>query len=396
MTKKKKAKPELKVVFDTSVLFTTVAYELLRSEVKELIKSNSQHPDLSIKWHFPTVVMEERQYQMQRAAFGLLPSVTKLEKLLGHNLNITENILTKRVNEAVEEQLSELGILTLDIETSKVDWKSIIQRALYRHPPFEPGEKEKGFRDSLIAETFLQLVQQSPTTPSVCRLAIVTNDDLLSEYIKSRTKDAKNVRVLSTVNELESLINTLVSKVTEEFIADIKEKVSKYIFEKGNKASLYYKENIGNKILTSYGEELNAVSIAGLLRENGSWGIYDPVFVKKERQRTFWTTQISVDATLYEYELPLTPSASSLGIPTTNANIIGPRLGGILGQPFEQKGLPTLGGILGQPPEPIRRNVATGKSKFEVRWSVGVTQTKRLTSPHIEEIKFIATKWEEE
>ena len=45
MAKSKRAKPELKVVFETSVLFTKVAYELLRSEVKELIESNSQHPE---------------------------------------------------------------------------------------------------------------------------------------------------------------------------------------------------------------------------------------------------------------------------------------------------------------------------------------------------------------
>ena len=394
MTKKKKAKPELKVVFDTSVLFTTVAYELLRSEVREFIESNSQHSDLSIKWYLPTIVVGERQYQMQRAAFGLLLSVTKLEKLLGHNLNITENILIKRVNEAVEEQLSKLGILTLDIVTSKVDWKSIIQRALYRHPPFEPGEKEKGFRDSLIAETFLQLVQQSPTTPSVCRLAIVTNDGLLSEYVKLSTKDAKNVRVLSTVNELESLINTLVSNVTEGFIADIKEKVSKYFFEKGNKAGLYYKENIEDKIIKSYGKELNAVSIAGLLRENGSWWIYDPVFVKKERQRTFWTTQISVDATLYKYESPLTLTPSPYTITPLSGIIIGQQ------KPPSVVGSSPLGPSLLSPsltpPKTKRVDVATGKSKFEVRWSVRVTQTKKLTSPHIEEIKFIATKWEEE
>jgi len=93
MSKKKKSKPKLFVVFDTSVLFTQVAYNLVRSEVRQLIEMNSQHSDLSIKWYLPSIVIDERRYQMQNKAFELLPSIEKLEKLLGHNLNITKDIL---------------------------------------------------------------------------------------------------------------------------------------------------------------------------------------------------------------------------------------------------------------------------------------------------------------
>jgi len=76
MAKSKRAKPELKVVFETSALWTKVAYELLSSEVRKLIELNSQHSDLSIKWYLPSVVVDERRYQMQCAALELLPSVT--------------------------------------------------------------------------------------------------------------------------------------------------------------------------------------------------------------------------------------------------------------------------------------------------------------------------------
>ncbi len=98
MAKSKRAKPELKVVFETSALFTKVAYEILSSEVRKLIESNSQHSDLSVKWYLPSIVIGERRYQMRCAAFELLHYVTKLEKLIGQNINITEDILIKRVN----------------------------------------------------------------------------------------------------------------------------------------------------------------------------------------------------------------------------------------------------------------------------------------------------------
>ena len=121
MAKKKKSKPKLLVVFDTSVLFDRVAYNLMQSEVRQLIEMNSRHPDLSIKWCFPGIVIDERRYQMQNKAFELLPSIEKLEKLLGHNLNITKDILVNRVDAAIDKQLDELNISTLNIDTVKVD-----------------------------------------------------------------------------------------------------------------------------------------------------------------------------------------------------------------------------------------------------------------------------------
>jgi hypothetical protein len=392
MAKKKRAKPKLMVVFDTNVLYTKVAYELLRREVKELIESNSQHPDLNIKWYLPSVVVDERRYQMQGAAFKLLPSVTELERLLSHNLNITEDILKIRVNDAIEKQLSELGILTLDIDTSQVDWKSKINRAVYRLSPFEPGDKEKGFRDSLIADTFLQLVSQSPTTPSICRLAFVSNDGSLSEYVNSTTNEAKNVRILSAVSELESLINTLVSEATEEFIADIKERITNYFFETENKTGLFFEEKINDKIRESYSEKFNWVPDIRFERENGPWRIEKPIFVKKERQRTFWMTPISIDATLYKYDYPPIPTPSSsditLGASSARAFLSQQSIDDLISGKSSSFTLPSK-------PKMIRVNVDNGKIRFEIHWSVNITQRKNFTHPRIEEIKFVALQWDE-
>ena len=381
MARKKKTIPELKVVFDTSVLFSQVAYDLLRSEVRQLIENNSQHVDLKIRWYLPSIVVDERRYQMQTKALELLPSIEKLERLLGHNLNITEEILKHRVDEAIDRQLTELGLSTVDIDTTEIKWKNLIQRAVYRQPPFEPGEKEKGFRDSLIAETFLQLVKQSPATPSICRLAVVTADGLLAAFVKESTKEARNVRVLSNTSELESLINTLVSQVTEEFVADLSEKARKYFFEKENDASLYYKEHIRDKIMESYGQELGDIPKEGLLRENGTWLISVPVFVKKERQRVFWITPIDVEAKLSKYEYPEPPTLPSLGLKQPSTGVE---------QRYGLRGF----GLLTDSPKKVE--VASGQSSFEIHWSVNITQSKKLTSPSIDKIQFISTKWGEE
>lgn len=381
MSQRKKTQPELKVVFDTSVLFTQVASDLVKNEVGDIIAKNAHHNDLTIQWYLPEVVLDERRYQMESKAFDFLPSIVKLEKLLGHNLNITEDILVHRVDEAIKRQLAELGISSLPIDTSVIDWHALIKRSVNRHPPFEPGEKEKGFRDSIIAESFRQLVQQSPTTPSICRLVMITDDNLLTEYILDITKDSNNVKVLSTINELESLINTLVSEVTEEFVTGLSEQVKKYFFDKGNEESLYYKENIRDKTGEQYGEELKAAPKKGLLRENGTWRISEPVFIKKERQRLCWITPIRVEAKLYKYEIPESISGSLLGRSYA------------LNSEVEQRGaLPTLANI-GAPLKKVE--ISSGKSNFEIHWSVNITPSKKLTAPRIEKIRFVSTTWEE-
>ncbi|MHB8392609.1 MAG: PIN domain-containing protein, partial [Acidobacteriaceae bacterium] len=203
MSTKKKASstPKLKVVFDTSVLYTQVAYDFARKEIAQLIGANSKHPDLTIQWLVPKVVVDERRHQMRLKALDLFPSIEKLEKLLGHNLNITQDILFERIDHAIQNQLGKLSISEILLDTTTVDWNALIQRAVNRQPPFEGGGKEKGFRDSLIAESFLQIVSLSPVTPSVCRLAIISDDQLLRDYVTESTKAAKNVRVLSSTDE---------------------------------------------------------------------------------------------------------------------------------------------------------------------------------------------------
>ena len=117
MTPKRKTRPELKVLFDTSILFTQVAYDLTRPDVRQLIEKHSSHSDLALTWYLPRVVVDERQYQMQQRALALLPSLEKLEHLLGHRLNVTPDILATRVEAAINDQIEKMSITVLDLDT---------------------------------------------------------------------------------------------------------------------------------------------------------------------------------------------------------------------------------------------------------------------------------------
>ena len=56
-------------------------------------------------------------------------------------------------------------------------------------------------------------------------------------------------------------------------------KASKYFFKKEDKSTLLYKEDVISKIKEIYGEELSRVPREGLMRENGTRWINDPVFM---------------------------------------------------------------------------------------------------------------------
>lgn len=167
---------------------------------------------------------------------------------------------------------------------------------MYRNPPFEAGEKEKGFRDAIVAETFLQLVSSSPKTPSVCRVVLITSDELLTRAVKDRIIDSPNASVSANVEELKGLINTIVSNVSEDFIAPIKLKADRQFFvSSDDKETVFYREKISEKLEEKFKAELALVPSGTEFRKNGSWRIGRPNFARKEGRRVFWTSRITVE-----------------------------------------------------------------------------------------------------
>lgn len=294
--------PKLLVMFDTSVLFTKIASDLLQQRVINLIRENSNHNDLIIDWYLPSIVIEERRYQMIAKAKELLPSVKKLEKLLGHSFAIGEDTLELHVNKVIDLSLKDLSIKVAPISITDVDWNEIITRSTVRKPPFEENEKEKGFRDSIIANIFFQLHKSSPSTPTICKLVLVTADNRLSEYVKEFTSHANNVRIVSTLDELENLINTLISEISEDFANELSIKANKLFFEKDNNQTFYYKNEIREKIKDKYKNELNNSPLVGYYKKIKTWWISKSVFLRKEKSTIFWTTEIKSEFELYHYE----------------------------------------------------------------------------------------------
>ena len=136
--------PELRVVLDSNAIHNQSESFLLRREVADFIRANSAHSDLSVTWYLPEVVRHERQYQMLQRALELLPAIQKLERLLGHNLNITEAIVTRRVEEAIDEQIRDFKLQVLPLRPEVIDWPLMMRHAVYRKPPVFARRQREG------------------------------------------------------------------------------------------------------------------------------------------------------------------------------------------------------------------------------------------------------------
>jgi len=298
--KKKFQKSQLRVAIDTNALYVGPnsvgsASDLVRQEIASLIVE-AKYPDLDIRWFIPEIVRHERQYQMQSEALKLRSSINKIERLLGHNLALTNSVLLDHVRTKIDEKEKELGLEEIKLDHSLVDWPKLIHAAAYRSAPFEAGEKEKGFRDALVAESFLQLLTSSPKTPSICRVVLITSDTLLAQAVTERITDSPNASVLADIEELKGLINTIVSNVGEDFIAQIKPKAQRLFFvSREEKETVYYREKIREKIKEKFEAELEAIPQGTTFRENGTWYISPPNFSHKDGRRIHWTTRIAIE-----------------------------------------------------------------------------------------------------
>src|SRR6266404_5426362 len=135
--------PQVKIVFDTNVIYTGTAHDLLNSKIADLIDEYRNAKDITIHWCLPDIVLKEREFQMLERGMELLPAIEKLERLLGHNLAFTEEVLRERVQACSSKQIAEHGLDLVEVNASSIDWQAIIAMSTSRLPPFEKGDKEK-------------------------------------------------------------------------------------------------------------------------------------------------------------------------------------------------------------------------------------------------------------
>jgi hypothetical protein len=393
-------KSELKIVLDSSAIFTDSPSDLLRNEVAELAASNANHPELTISWYLPAVVAQEREYQMRKRGVALLPAITKLERVLGNPLNITADLVARRIAELVESQASQHGLTLAKLDVEKVDWSALIRSAVERLPPFDPGDTEKGFRDAVVLETLAQIVADAPATPQVCRVAFVAPDGLLSEAAKSRFSGVANVRVFRTIDELRELINTLVSQVSEEFVAKWRLKAEKLFYTKGEKRSLYYTGEIPERIQAEFSAKVRETPPGATRRVEDGIALDNTQFVKKDGQTIHWSTRVSMKFKTFIERQP-SRILTEIDVNKPLSGVIPADAGAMPTYKTIDFDVPpgTLSGITYSFVDPqgiIASNVTsqpgpTGRTGFDVYWSTRLTTAPSLRDAKVDRIEYAGT-----
>jgi hypothetical protein len=213
-TPEKKAK--LHVMLDTNVLYHEGRGDQFFSPRISKVIQDPLHAQLNISWTIPRMVRLEREYQLRQKAKHAVAIAKEMPTLFSTTWVGTEERVHAEISKLAENELNQLGVQVLDCDASKVDWNSLMSAAGLRQPPFDSDEKkEKGFKDAIVAETFVQVCGQLPAH-GIDTAILVTNDDLLTEHVKERVPSGK---VLKNADALAGELNFLASDIPPD-VAD--------------------------------------------------------------------------------------------------------------------------------------------------------------------------------
>lgn len=388
MAKSKNPKPPaVHVVLDTNVLFTELEDKLLCKEISDLILNDTNALGIDIYWHIPDIVRQERRSQMIDRALRLLIPLGKLENLLGHKLNMTPEIVSNRVDEAINRQLASHNLHTLQIDPSEVDWHDIISRAASREPPFSANGSEKGFKDSIVVECFFQLASRQPKTN--CRVILLSSDDLVASAFDTRTQRATNASIAKDTGTLKTILNAIASHLSDEAVSKILPRANSLIFTKAeDKSALWFKWEVFSKL------QIDGVHFSKITYEKGFRTKHRTIdglqttFEKKEGQRVYFQTKVTarIEATKDQpvNQSSLIDAIAKLGA-TISTNSTDSTKTSLTSENIYQSDNPMTAAR-----EEIKKN---GIVKFDINWSATLTRRGSLIKPSLESIRHDSTQW---
>jgi hypothetical protein len=391
------------IFLDTNALFTEAADRLIAVDLSEFI-SKSFDNDPKPQWYIPAVVTGERRFQMIERANRLLPQLDKVEKLLGHNLGITGDVLSTRVDEAIKRQIDAHNLHEVGFDQSLVDWQEMVRRSVLRQPPFGTGESEKGFRDAVVLETFCQIVSELPKSSQACRVVLLSNDERLVEAAQERMAERSNVTFARDLDTVKTILNALASEITQDAVNELLPHASDLFFKVDEKKALYYSAEVGEKIRSTFGDVLKKIPQDS---DNTSTKIINitspPTFLVKEGQRLTFSSRVIFRMEAIKYiPRPTTERAPSpaglaglIGITQPALSTTSVSTGSPLSSGLNFSGLgvnPSFLGSLAPQYDEVKRE---GEIIFEVRWSATLTARGKLTRPQILKIEYKATNWKE-
>ena len=402
-TKQKPNKPQIHIMFDSNAIFNSSDMFLLPKRITDLILQNNNKHDVSVVWLLPEVVLMERQYQMKRNLRRLLSQAKKLEKRLEKKTILSEGLINKTIQSDTKKQCKTHGVSIVKCDYGRIDWQRVVNDAVNRNPPFEEisledddnKKSEKGFRDAIIAETFIQYSEEFTPFTDKCKLILVTADNLLTKTVKDRTKALDFVSVFASDGDANNYINVTASHIEKEFISKILGFAGSAFTWKDTDSSKVKSSTVWESMRSKFAKQLNEVPFGADSRKNKTATLSKPQFNGKQNNRINIKSRLTIysEATKSELRLPssysLYPSSAIMGAqPLSNSQSLG------IIQP-ENSGT-TLWAAEPLSMERVDALFAKGESIFDIYWSFHYSDNKEFNDVKVDDIRFVETSWKVE
>jgi PIN domain len=329
--------PELHVFLESSLSYSRDNRQLLSNPLAKAIKSLAPS-HVPLRWHLPSIVKDERRYQMTQNARELIPAARKLHSILGSKIEITDEQIKSAVDGHIQRAISELGLIDAALQADQVDLNGLIAKSVAREPPFEQGETEKGFRDAIILESVLQNADRLMRADPTSRIVFLTNDKVLSEAFRQKTAGNERFLLVSSLEDMISHINAIPADLLDEDIQVIVKDAAKLFYVPDDKSGLFFSAKIRELIAERFPDAFTKtprnvpsgceVKIAGLT-------ILPPVFLERIGVELTFSSQVV-------YYLQASPKNANTSMHVAGGAVVGPTF--ISGTPFSPSNIQFVGG----------------------------------------------------
>ncbi|WP_186258333.1 PIN domain-containing protein [Burkholderia gladioli] len=381
----------LTVVFDTNALFNADYDALVCRAALNIIERHSNHGDLGIRWVIPEIVRGEREFQMRDSFKNVSQHVIKAEQLFGQQWGVTPDAVERRIAARIDENLAASRIDVVSCEANRVDWNDIMRRACFREPPFERGRTEKGFRDAIVCETFIQLASDLVGGDTA---VLVSNDKLIRQHIESRGVTGHRARVVEDLNALNDEIQLRVANVDADTQANI-ERLAQLRFLPWENIEdpncLWLRERVSERIWNEHGERLRQVP-AGTSHVIVKQNLTNARLVSKDGNRVHFESTLLIRSGFRVWEpamqdpLAVTDRASeSLGyyLPGSNES---PRVNSLWALLSRSQKMPTGEGVKLLSGGAWKEVENPAADEVSIRWSATFSRRRTLTRAAVDSI----------
>lgn len=309
------------VIFESNIIFGRP----INREVIVFIKNCKANKKINTKFYVPEVVVDESKKHLlddflkvkekYNAADRDLCEILPRRKL--QNIRARE----QEIFQIADKAFSENKINVLQTPVGIINWAQIIKKAVYKKPPFDPRDNtEKGFKDAVISETVLSNISN---LSKISNIIFLCNDNLLVEYLKTKTKKYKNFKIFPSIPDFESSLRLHLLEVDDKLIEEVTREAEDVFYKALDASSLFYREDVPKQMQENYPTLFadpkiegnlyygvavwNNVEISWVPISEPEYRVSKPVFIKKEDGLYYWES-IVIYKQIFENE----PTRTSL------------------------------------------------------------------------------------